>query len=500
MAMEGAAARTPGAYSIYGSIAHKQVYLYGGLDTSPTLLTRGYGMAWGVGGWLLPNFLAKAGMDVAVRLRTRVADELTTTFASHYTDEITLAEALDADVMKRYNAKKTGEKFLFDVEAMDTLLGSAVNDGEVIGVSALVFDEGKVVYQNAFGLRDRERDQPVELDTVFRIYSMTKPITAVLIMDLVEEGKIDLDDPVSKYIPELGNMQVASADEDGNPVFSPQENPMTIKDLLLHRAGIGYGIYGPINPVEVMYEKAGLFNPTEDLSVKMQKLSQLPLVAQPGEGWYYSYSIDVLGHVAEVVTGDDLGSLFEERIFKPLGMTETGFQVRPDQKARFASNYAVTENGFVLQDDGQTSGYLSKSAYQSGGGGLVSTLGDYSKFAQMLLQKGSLGDVKILKSETVEMMMQDQMDADDKFMMPWVGAKENTGFGFGGSVVTATSDNLAVDGKIPGIWGWGGMAKTNFHIDQKNGAYGVIMLQFFTESEPEVLDSFRALVTQEVSD
>jgi len=112
MAMEGAAARTPGAYSIYGSIAHKQVCLYGGLDTSPTLLTRGYGMAWGVGGWLLPNFLAKAGMDVAVRLRTRGADELTTTFASHYTDEITLAEALDADVMKRYNAKKTGEKFL----------------------------------------------------------------------------------------------------------------------------------------------------------------------------------------------------------------------------------------------------------------------------------------------------------------------------------------------------------------------------------------------------
>ncbi len=112
MAMEGAAARTPGAYSIYGSVAHKQVYLYGGLDTSPTLLTRGYGMAWGVGGWLLPNFLAKAGMDVAARLRTRVADELTTTFASHYTDEISLAEALDADVMMRYNAKKTGEKFL----------------------------------------------------------------------------------------------------------------------------------------------------------------------------------------------------------------------------------------------------------------------------------------------------------------------------------------------------------------------------------------------------
>ena len=243
----------------------------------------------------------------------------------------------------------------FDTTAMDTLLSTAVESGQVPGASALIFDDGQVVYKNAFGLRDIERQSPLELDTVFRIYSMTKPITSALIMDLAEEGKIDLGAPASKYIPELAMMKVASLGEDGNPVFTEQTVPMTVKDLLLHRAGIGYGIYGPISPIEVLYEKAELFDPREDLSVKMKKLSQLPLVAQPGTGWYYSYSIDVLGRIAEVVTDQKLGDLFEARFFKPLGMTETGFYVRPDQKSRFASNYAKTETGFTLQDDGQTS-------------------------------------------------------------------------------------------------------------------------------------------------
>jgi len=182
----------------------------------------------------------------------------------------------------------------FDVAAMDNLLSGAVESGSVIGVSALVYDEGQIVYENSFGLRDRERAQPVELDTVFRIYSMTKPITSALIMDLEEEGKLKLDDPVSKYIPELANMKTVRLDEAGAVVFEGQTSPMTIEDLLLHRAGLGYGIYGPINPVEVEYEKAGLFDPTEDLSVKMQKISQTPLIVNAGKGWYYRYTMDGL--------------------------------------------------------------------------------------------------------------------------------------------------------------------------------------------------------------
>lgn len=392
----------------------------------------------------------------------------------------------------------------FDKAAMDTLLSSAVEAGEVVGASALVFDEGQTVYTGAFGMADRERDAAVDMDTVFRIYSMTKPITAVVIMDLVEEGKISLSDPVSKYIPELAGMMVVSAGEDGTPSYAPQTVPMTVEDLLLHRAGMGYGIFGPINPVEEAYEKAGLFDPTEDLAAKMTKLSKLPLLAQPGDGWYYSYSIDVLGRIAEVVTGKSLGEVMDARIFTPLGMTETSFGVRPDQKARFASNYMMTEDGsFVVQDDSQESPFTKDLPFQSAGGGLVSTLGDYSKFAHMLLSGGELGGGKlggarILDEATVAMMMSDQMDADDKFMMPWLGNNTGVSFGYGGSVVTdASSEASQAKGHSNGQFGWGGAAKTNFFVDKPNGAYGIIMLQYFGPDNPPIHDNFQKLVLEQ---
>lgn len=383
----------------------------------------------------------------------------------------------------------------FDTVAMDALLSSAVENGDVPGASALVFDDGQIVYQKAFGLRDIERNEPLEMDTVFRIYSMTKPITSALIMDLAEEGKLKLTDPVAKYIPALGNMKVASLGEDGEPVFSDQAVPMTIADLLLHRAGIGYGIFGPVSPIEEMYEKAELFNPREDLSVKMEKLAELPLVAQPGTGWYYSYSIDVLGRVAEVAGGDSLGDLFQARVFDPLGMSETGFHVRPDQMARFASNYSLTENGFILQDDGQKSHYLMDLPYESGGGGLVSTLEDYAKFSQMILQGGTYEGQEILSPESIKLMTENQLDGDDIFMMDWLGSTDDTGFGYGGSVVTGDVEN-----RNKGTWGWGGMAKTNFLVDPENGAYAVLMLQFFAADEPQIHRDFRALVAKEVAD
>lgn len=391
-------------------------------------------------------------------------------------------------------ACQSGPTHNFDTEAMDTLLRTAVDSGDVPGASALVFIDGQVVYQNTFGLRDIERNDPIELDTVFRIYSMTKPITSALIMDLVEEGKIALDDPVSKYIPELANMKVASMGEDGVPVFKDQAVPMTIEDLLLHRAGMGYGIYGPINPVEEMYQKAELFDPREDLSVKMTKLSQLPLLAEPGYGWYYSYSIDVLGRVAEIAGGQSFGVLLKERFFIPLGMTETDFHVRADQKSRFASNYNKTETGFELQDDGQTSYFLQDLPFESGGGGLVSTLGDYAKFSQMLVQKGRYNGQQILEPETVAMMMQNQMDADDQFMMDWLGEAKNSGFGYGGSVELAAQEHLP-----KGAWGWGGMAKTKFHIDPENEAFAILMLQFFQVEDPQIHTDFQKLVTDQLS-
>lgn len=392
----------------------------------------------------------------------------------------------------------------FDTKAMDALLSNAVANGDVPGVSALVFDEGHIVYKGAFGLRDVERKQPVELDSVFRIYSMTKPITSALIMDLQEEGQLNINDPASQYIPELANMKVATLGPDGKPVLVDQNPQMTIKDLLLHRAGMGYGIFGDMNAVESLYAKAGLFElgvagPDEDLSVKVQKLSQLPLITQPGTAWYYSYSIDVLGRIAEVVTDQKLSELFDARFFKPLGMTETAFYVREDQKARFASNYALTPDGtYILQDDGQESDYLRVRAYESGGGGLVSTLDDYAKFAGLMLGKGAYKGVRILEAETVEIMMTNQLDSDDTSMFPWILGDTNAGFGYGGSVHIANdADQIAKSGKAMGQWGWSGAARTNFWIDPDNNAFGIIFLQFFSPEDPKLHDDFHALVYSE---
>jgi len=389
----------------------------------------------------------------------------------------------------------------FDKAAMDNLLSDAVSSGEIIGASALIYDEGKTVYTGTFGLRDREREQPVEMDTVWRIYSMTKPIMATVIMDLIEEGKLNLEDPVAKYIPELGNMKVASPDEDGKPTYAPQAVPMTIEDLLLHRAGLGYGIFGDVNPIETAYGKAGLFEPSEDLSVKMKKLSKLPLLAQPGDGWYYSYSMDVLGRVAEVVTKQKLGDIMKERIFAPLGMNETSFRVQADQRDRFATNYFKRDDGsYIVEDDGQKSPFLNDNAFQSGGGGLVGTLGDYAKFSQMLLDGGIYKGKRILEEATVKMMMTNQMDDDDKFMMPWLGGETGSGFGYGGSVqISNTTEQLAKNGKNKGQFAWGGAARTIFWIDDTSNAYGVLMLQFFGQPDPDIHDRFQALAYKETA-
>ncbi|MDA8708003.1 beta-lactamase family protein [Hellea sp.] len=388
----------------------------------------------------------------------------------------------------------------FDKAAMDSLLSRAVENGDVIGTSALVFDEGQTVYTGAFGLGDRERNTPVDMDTVWRIYSMTKPVTSVVIMDLIEEGKLKLSDPANKFIPELDYMLVARKGDNPRPPFEEQARPITIEDLMLHRSGMGYGIFGPINAVEGAYERAELFTPEETMETKMTKLTRLPLMFQPGDAWYYSYSIDVLGRIAEIIEGKSLGEIMAQRIFEPLGMTQTGFRVRPDQKPRFVSNYRLAEDGsFVLAEDGQDSPYSDpKNKFESGGGGLVSTLGDYAKFAQMMLDGGIYDGHRVLDEATVELMMQDHMGQDKPYLQPWLGPEFMSGFGYGGSVQIAdTPEKLAMSGRSKGQWGWGGAAHTTFWIDRPNNAYGIIMLQFFSPENPKLHDDFRALAYQQ---
>ncbi len=388
----------------------------------------------------------------------------------------------------------------FNTAAMDELLSSAVENGEVIGVQALVFDEGQTVYRNSFGLADRERNTPVKSDTVYRVYSMTKPLTSALIMDLMEDGKLKLSDPASKFIPQLAQMKVVSLGADGQPKYEDQARAMTIEDLLLHRSGMAYGIFGG-NPIEDAWAGAGMFDPQTSMAENMDKLPMLPLLGQPGEQWFYSYSIDILGRIAEVVTGQTLGEAMTERFFDPLGMTETSFTVPAERKARFASNYMLQPDGsFILAEDGQSSPFTMPGKFQSGGGGLTSTTDDWLKFARLLLNEGEYGGTRILNAETVRLMMTDHL-GDTPSLLPWIGGETGAGFGYGGSIqMTSTPELENTKGRYPGQFGWGGAARTNFWVDPENGSIGIIMLQMFSPEDPQIHDDFQAMVLAQTRD
>ena len=390
-----------------------------------------------------------------------------------------------------------------NMNEIDNLLRTSVLNKEVIGVSALIYDEGSVIYKNSYGLRDRERNIPVEVDTIWRIFSMTKPVTATIIMDLKEEKKLNLSDPVSKYIPEIDNMQVARIDENGFVSLESQNRAITLEDLMLHRSGMGYGIFGSQSILTSLYNDAELFyvvdkksGISESMEKKMIKLSKLPLLFQPGEAWYYSYSMDVLGRVAEVIEGKKLGEIMEERLFKPLGMTDTSFAIKPEQQKRFASNYFRTKEGnFILIEDGQNSPFANPlNEFQSGGAGLVSTIDDFTIFAKLILDGGKYKGHRVLDEETIDLMIKDHMGQDKPYLIPWLGPDFMSGFGYGGSIqINETPEQLARNGKGIGHWGWSGAARTIFWIDRKNNSFGILLLQFLSDEDPKIHDEFRAL-------
>ncbi len=388
----------------------------------------------------------------------------------------------------------------FDTAAMDALLSGAVERGEVLGVQALVFDEGEIVYRNSFGLADRERNIPVKSDTVYRVYSMTKPLTSALIMDLREEGKLKLSDPASKYIPQIAQMKVVSLGADGKPKYESQTRPITIEDLLLHRSGMAYGIFGG-NPIEDAWGKADLLNTQSTMAETMEKLPSLPLLGQPGDKWFYSFSIDVLGRIAEIVTDQTLEEAMRDRFFDPLGMTETSFRVSEKLKPRFASNYLIQDDGsYRLFEDGQTSPFTKPGKLESGGGGLTSTTEDWLKFARLLLNEGEFNGARILEPETVRMMMTDHL-GNTPALQPWIGGTTGAGFGYGGSIqLTSTPEMEAEFGRYPGQFGWGGAARTNFWVDPENNSIGIIMLQFFGGDDPKIHDDFQSLTLAQTRD
>ncbi len=357
------------------------------------------------------------------------------------------------------------------LKKLNEAMHGMVDGGQLAGVVTMVSRKGKVVHFDAYGKRDIENGLPVEKDTIFRIYSMTKPIVGVALMTYYDEGRFTLDDPVSKFIPEFADLQVAKEDgPDGNPITEDADHPMTMRELMSHTAGLTYGLFSQ-SQVDTLYTKAGIItDPSQNLKDMIDKLAKIPLRQQPGSMWHYSVAVDVQGYVLEVLAGRPLDEVLSERLFEPLGMKDTAFWVEPDKADRFSHMYQKSGDKLTKVEFGQ---YLDKPKFLSGGGGLVGTATDYMRFAQMLANGGELDGVRILKPETVELMHTDHLPADVDGMGPLYRGNR---FGLDFSIVT--DPNPATDHeRAKGEYWWYGIGGTWFGVNPVQDLVVVGMIQ-----------------------
>ncbi len=356
------------------------------------------------------------------------------------------------------------------LEKLNEAMHGMVDGGQLAGVVTMVSRKGKVVHFDAYGKRDIENGLPVEKDTIFRIYSMTKPIIGVALMTFYDEGRFTLDDPVSKFIPEFADLKVAKEEgPDGMPITEDADHPMTMRELMSHTAGLTYGLFSQ-SQVDTLYVNANILDFNQSLKDMIDKLAKIPLRQQPGSMWHYSVAVDVQGYVLEVLAGKPLDEVLNERLFGPLGMTDTAFWVEPDKVDRFSHMYATNEGKLAKVEFGQ---YLQKPNLLSGGGGLVSTATDYMRFAQMLANGGELGGVRILKPETVELMHTNHLPAGVTDMGPIYRGNR---FGLDFSIVT--DPNPATDHeRARGEYWWYGIGGTWFGINPVQDLVVVGMIQ-----------------------
>jgi CubicO group peptidase (beta-lactamase class C family) len=361
-----------------------------------------------------------------------------------------------------------------------------VKKKEFAGAVMVVARDGKVVDWKAVGLADVAKGTPMKTDTIFRIYSMTKPITTVAAMMLWEEGKLQLDEPVSKYIPELKGLRVYVGPGDETV---PAKRQITIRDLMRHTAGFTYGAFGD-SPVDRIYRQKKLLDRNITLQEFIARLATIPLQYQPGTRFHYSVAVDVLGRVVEVVSGKELDAYFEQRIFKPLDMVDTAFSVPASKVDRFATNYGP---GLIVIDDPAKSPYLNPPKFFSGGGGLVSTARDYTRFCQMLLNGGELQGTRLLKPETVQMMTHNQLPPEALPMAMPAGSKSDNGLGFGLGFAVRMAPNLDDPTAVVGEYFWGGAASTGFTICPRDQTVGITLTQYMPFT-PRLSEAFKRAV------
>jgi CubicO group peptidase (beta-lactamase class C family) len=341
-------------------------------------------------------------------------------------------------------------------------LQTDVSNAIIPGAVALIARKGKIVYFESFGMQVKSKNIPMARNSIFRIYSMTKPIVGVAILVLHEKGKLDISDPVSKYLPELSNMKVGVVEDSRIIKTVPVHRDIIIKDLLMHTSGLTYGVFGS-SPIKDMYLDAEIDSRDQLLNVMTKRLGKIPLVFQPGTKWEYSRSFEVLGRLIEVVSGMTLDRFLEEHIFRPLNMKDTGFYVKKVNIGRIAE---PAENELI--------DVTRRPIKLAGGGGLVSTAEDYYQFLKMLWGEGSFNENIFLKKETVRLMTTDHMEKLPERSDPWY--LPGKGYGFVLSVAVRTKKSGWKEGTIGDFW-WGGAAGTYFWVDPKKELIAILMIQ-----------------------
>ena len=361
-----------------------------------------------------------------------------------------------------------------------------VDSGRLAGMVTVVMRRGELAFAETAGKADVERNRPMRPDTIFRIYSMTKPLTSTAIMMLYEEGRFQLDDPISKFIPAFANPRVYMGGSRGKIESVPAEREITFRDLLTHTSGLTYG-FMESNPVDALYRAKtnGVDFQTGTTSLKdiVERLGTFPLIAQPGKAWNYSVATDVLGYLVEVISGQPFQVYLKEKVLAPLGMVNTDFHVPADKHDRFAANYQAGPGGKLeLIDDPGKSRYLAPRAVNSGGGGLVSTADDFFAFGQMMLS----GEGEILSRKSVELMTTDQLTPAQKGVSGFMpGYFDNRGWGFGVAI-----DTQRVDLQSVGRYGWDGGTGTSWWADPAEDLTGILLSQrmAFPLASPLYLD------------
>ncbi|MCC8393855.1 beta-lactamase family protein [Paraburkholderia sp. MMS20-SJTR3] len=364
--------------------------------------------------------------------------------------------------------------------ALTNAMQGYVERGEVAGVVSLVWRRGEIGYFEPLGLRDEAAQLPMERDTLFRIASMTKPVTSAAIMMLIEEDRLALDTPVSLWLPELAAPRVLRDPNGSLDDTDPVRAPLTVLDLLTHRAGFAYH-FTSTGPLAEAY--AAAFNGFEsngDNSAWLARIAALPLMFQPGTRWHYGVATDVLGVLIERITAMSLGEFFRTRIFEPLGMRDTAFWVHDTQLARLATAYGIDPNTRrrVVEDHPAASRWASPRRFQSGGGGLVSTAEDYLQFAQLLLGRGRVGGTRLLSNRSVDLMRSNFLSRDQRRLpafghVIWAGQ----GFGLGLSVVDDPAQQLPLGYRSLGSFGWPGAYGTSWFADPVENLIGLMLIQ-----------------------